>query len=141
MAVNTLNHVDHPYVFLFALWPIAAYGVWQIINLVRQHRHECELLRSSIWPEISGKVVSAETICAHVEVTYEYYVEGRTYTGKHKLNLDPVMVDRTGRAAAYLNQEARQCINNFPPGASVIIRFNPQRPEQSVLIASPQEST
>lgn len=130
-----MNASDHPYLFLLALWPIAAYLLWAIWTSALRNRYKRVLLQTQHWPEDKGKVVSAEAAgWAHVEVTYQYCVGNRPYTGKHNISLSPVMMDKTGRAAKDLDKEARQHIADYPPGTSVTLRYNPERPEESVLL-------
>lgn len=95
------------------------------------------IAQSQGWPELEGKVVNAAVAgWAHVEITYQYLVGDRFYIGRHNINLSPVMVDKTGSAAADLNKEARRLIDDYLPGARVTIRYNPERPEESILIKS-----
>jgi hypothetical protein len=115
---------DHPYLFLVCLWPIALYLLWAIWNSICRDRNKHELLRTQYWPEGKGKVVSAQAAgWAHVEITYKYCVGDRSYTGKHKINLSPVMVDKTVRPARELDKEARQYIADYPPDANVALRY------------------
>ena len=101
--------------------------------MVRDSRNEKLVEHSLAWPEVHGKVVSSKVAWAHVEVKYEYSISSGQYTGKYKINLSVGAPDRYGQTATRMNQEAKQDIADFPTGADVIIRYNPQQPAQSVL--------
>lgn len=120
-------------VYLIPLWPLAFVGIWAIWNIVRDSRNEKLVEHSLAWPEAQGKVVSSKVAWAHVEVTYEYSISSGRYMGKYKMNLPVGAPDKYGRTATQMNEEAKQDIADFPAGADVIIRYNPQKPDQSVL--------
>lgn len=118
---------------LLPLWPILFVVIWAIWNAERDSRDEKLMERSLTWPEVQGIVVSSKVVWAHVEVKYEYSISDGRYTGKYKINLPPGPPDRYARTATRVNAEAGQDIAEFPRDAKVIIRYNPQRPNQSVL--------
>jgi hypothetical protein len=120
-------------VYFIPLWPLAFVGVWAIWNMRRDSRNEKLVEHSLAWPEVHGKVVSSKVAWAHVEVNYEYSISSGRYTGKYKINLSVGAPDRYGQTAIRMTEEAKQNIADFPTGADVIIRYNPQQPDQSVL--------
>ena len=122
-----------PYILLVCLWPLLFLVVWAVWNSVRDSRDEKLFLRGLEWPEAKGTVKRSRVAWAHVEVSYEYSVEGIRYTGKYKMSLAPVVPDRYGKGAARMNKEATEDIADFPPGQAVVIRYNPSRPDESVL--------
>ena len=127
-------------VYLIPLWPLLFVIVWAIWNMARDSRDEKLMERSIDWPEAQGTVVTSRVVWAHVEVMYEYSISSGRFTGKYKMNLPPGPPDRYGRTATRMNEEARGDIGEFPPGANVVIRYNPQEPNQSVLYCSGQIS-
>jgi Protein of unknown function (DUF3592) len=131
IAISLFNTPN--FVYLIPLWPLVFIGVWAIWNMVRDSRNEKLVEHSLAWPEVHGKVVSSKVAWAHVEVKYEYSISSGQYTGKYKINLSVGAPDRYGQTATRMNQEAKQDIADFPTGADVIIRYNPQQPAQSVL--------
>jgi uncharacterized protein DUF3592 len=120
-------------VYLVPLWTLLFVGIWAIWNMVRDSRDEKLLEHSLAWPETQGRVMSSRVVWAHVEVKYEYSISSGRYTGKYKMNLPPGPPDRRGRTGTRMMAEARQDIADFPPGANVVIRYNPQQPQKSVL--------
>jgi len=121
------------FVYLIPLWPLAFAGFWAIWNMRRDSRNEKLMERSLAWPEVQGRVVSSKIAWAHVEVKYEYSIPSGRYMGKYKINLPAGVPDRYGQTATRMTEEAKQDIADFPTGADVIIRYNPQQPDQSVL--------
>jgi len=120
--------------YLFALWPILFAVIWAIWNVMRDSRQEKEALRSTEWPEVQGKIKSSKIVWGHYEVKYEYLVEGKSYSGTHEINLSPAVPDRFARGAARMIAEAKEDLTDFPVGSNVIIKFNPQEPQQSILL-------
>jgi hypothetical protein len=102
----------------------------------RDSADEKQVLRSLEWREAKGTVLNTEVVWGHVSVSYEYFVDNKCYTGEYKIGLTPVLPDRCGMGAAALGREAKQGIDEFPPGSKLIIRYNPHRPEESVLYCS-----
>src|SRR5579864_464625 len=126
----------NPYIFLVCLWPFGFYLLWAIWNSFRDSRDEKMVLQSLDWPEVDGRVTSSKTVWAHIEINYEYSVHGARYQGKYKMNLTPVMPDKTSRGATQLGNEARRDLSEFPSGQKLVIRYNPARPEESVFFCS-----
>jgi Protein of unknown function (DUF3592) len=126
----------NPYIYLICLWPFGFVLTWAIWNSFRDSRDEKLILRSLGWPEMNGEVTSSKAIWAHVEVCYQYSVRGTSYTGKYKMNLTPVVPDRTGRGAAQTGSEVWRDLREFQCGQKVVIRYNPARPEESVFYCS-----
>jgi len=129
-----------PYVFLICLWPFAFLAIWAMWKSFRDSSDEKQVLRSLEWSEARGTVLNSEVVWEHVSVTYEYFVDKKRYTGEYKIGLTPVVPDRCGVEAAALGREAKQNVDEFPPGSKVIIRYNPQRPGESVLYCSDEDS-
>lgn len=134
MAKTGISIVTIPYILYFLpLWPLIFMGIWAIWNMARDSRDEKLVGRSLAWPEAQGRVVISKVAWAHVEVTYEYSISSGRYTGKYEMNLPVGPPDRYGQTATRMNTEAKQDITDFPPGANVIVRYNPQQPNESVL--------
>lgn len=106
----------------------------------RDSSDEKRVLRSLEWSEAGGTVLNSEVVWEHVSVTYEYFVDKKRYTGEYKIGLTPIMPDRCGVGAAALGREAKEGIDKFPPGSKLVIRYNPQRPGESVLYCSDEDS-
>jgi hypothetical protein len=131
VAISMFNIPNFAY--LIPLWPLIFIGVWAIWNMRRDSRNEELVEQSRTWPEVHGCVVSCKVAWAHVEVKYEYSISSGRYMGKYKINLPVGAPDRYAQTATRMNQEAKQDIADFPTGADVIIRYNPQQPGQSVV--------
>lgn len=101
---------------------------------MRDSRQEKTALRSTDWPEVQGKVQSSKILWGHYEVTYEYVVNGKSHSGSYEINLSPAVPDRFARGARKMLEEAKQDLADFPVGSNVIIKFNPQDPQQSILL-------
>jgi hypothetical protein len=124
---------DSHAIYLIALWPIAFVVIWGIWNMVRDSLDGKRVLRAKDWPEAQGVVASSRVVWAHVEVIYEYWIASGSYKGRYKLSLQPVVPDHYARGAARTNAEAGEDLAEYPPGTKVIVRYNPQRPQESVL--------
>ena len=125
---------NSPAIYLFALWPILFVVTWAIWNMMRDSRQEKTALRSTDWSEVQGKVQSSKIVWGHYEVTYEYVVNGKSHSGSYEINLSPAVPDRFARGARKMLEEAKQDVADFPVGSIVIIKFNPQDPQQSILL-------
>ena len=119
--------------YLLPVWPLIFMGIWAIWNMARDSRDAKLVQRSLAWPEAQGWVLTSKIVWAHVAVTYEFSIPSGRYTGKYERNLPVVAPDKYAQGAAAVNSEAKQDIAEFPPGANVIIRYNPQQPNESVL--------
>jgi hypothetical protein len=115
--------------FLTATWPLWFLGLWAFWNATRDSKDEKLVKRSVSWPEAQGKVTATSSILLHMEMKYEYVVAGNRYEGKYKINLNPTLA----RTHSGLNRETNQNLRNFYPGKSLVIRYNPQEPEESVF--------
>lgn len=128
-----MNSAPLPYwLFIVGAWPIWFVIVWAIWNSRRTERDAKLVERSLAWPEAQGIVITSKVVWAHVEVAYEYHALGATYTGKYEMGLEPVAPGGLSGMGAY-NREARQGLNQYPSGVSLIIRYNPLNPSESVL--------
>jgi hypothetical protein len=121
------------FLYVLPLWPLLFMAIWAIWNMARDSRDAKLVQRSLAWPEAQGKVLTSKIVWAHVAVSYEYSISSGRYTGTYQRNLPVVAPDKYGQGAAAVNSEARQDLAEFPPGANVIIRYNPERPGESVL--------
>ena len=129
------NHWFHWYM-LIPFWPIYSVLVWAVWNSLRETKDQKKLLTSLQWPETQGRVTGNEVVWAHVRVTYEYSVAGITYCGRYDISLAPVVPGRSVTAVKTLNAEAQDALTKFPIGTRVVVRYNPARPEESVLYCS-----
>jgi len=129
-----MMHSDSPVIYLIVLWPLLFAAIWAIWNMMRDSRKEKKALRSTDWPEVQGKVQSSKIVWGHYEVTYEYAVNTKSYSGSYEINLSPAVPDRFARGATKMLAEAKQDLADFPVGSSVIVKFNPMDPQQSVLL-------
>ena len=91
---------------------------------------------SESWPTATGRIVRSEiekqtrtsgegadkknTLKEYPKVSYQYQLEGKTYTS------DNISFVSTGHA--------RQVVSRYPAGKSVSVSYNPDNPEQAVLI-------
>ncbi len=122
-----------PWILLICLWPVALLLIWLIINSHRDNRDAELVIRSLDWPETQGRVVGSEVVWGHVSVKYEYSVESRCFEGNYNISMTPRAPDRYGRGAAAFSEEALDAMDDYPAGSDVVIRYNPKRPQQSVL--------
>lgn len=99
--------------------------VW-VEYLVRVVMRLVQVLRSSSWPTVSGKVNAAVYHqqsglgCNSVEIFYEYHLDGRVYTGSYKNPfIFPVLAERY--------------VARFPNGTELVLRAKPGKPSISVM--------
>jgi hypothetical protein len=89
------------------------------------------------WPDAQGKVISSKIVWGHVEILYEYWPFAERHEGVHKISLKPVAAGGRGwealKSARNFTDEADGYMADFPVGAKVIIRYNPSKPQDSVL--------
>lgn len=91
------------------------------------------LSESSAWPQAEGMVTKAILVTAasndsaehSVDVEYEFVANGSRYTGKR------VTFGRRGWAR---KAKAQAELEKYPVNSAVMVFFNPQNPEDSVLI-------
>lgn len=122
-----------PFVVVFceiALW----FGTWGIWKLVRTRQKLSRLERSLRWDEIEGTVKSNAVVWAHVEIIYAYETPDGHFEGKEEISL-PMVPFRGLAAAQKLNEAAKSVMTDFPPGQTVVVRYNPQKSSESVLLA------
>jgi len=129
---------DSPFIYLVALWPLFFVGIWAVWNMLRDSRQERAALRAANWPEIQGKVTNSKAVWGHFEVTYQYNIGARFYCGTYIINLPPVVPDQFARGASKVAAEVKQDLRDFPPGLDVIIKYNPQKLAQSILLCRGQ---
>jgi hypothetical protein len=136
-----MNGAQHPYsVYLICLWPLALLIAWAISNAIRDTKNERATLKSLNWPETRGHVVSSKVVWGHVSVSYNYTVETREYAGRYKMNLPPRIPNKDGgdNGREFL-AEAKQAVNDYPVGSKLLIRYNPARPQESVIYCSDED--
>ena len=125
------------WVYLVALWPLGFFCIWAFWNMMRDSREEKSMERSLNWPEKQGRVLRSKTVWGHVEVVYEYWVLGKNYEGRYKINLPPQAPGgramESVRAARRLITAANEDLAEYPVGAKVVVRYNPVNPTESVL--------
>lgn len=128
-----MNGAPIPYwILLVGAWPIWFVIVWAIWNSLLGRR-DTELVEKSLaWPETQGTVTASKVVWGHVEVAYQYHVSGTTNNGKYEISLSPVAPGSLVGSAEF-GREAREDIELYPPGAFLIIRYNPENPTESVL--------
>ena len=114
----------------------ATVGVLAIIYGLYQRRR---LRASAAWNQTLGTIAAAEVVEDNagdsvqfkLHVRYQYVVDGRHYTGNR--------VEFGGRQ--YIRKKKAQAqLERFPVDSSVIVYFNPDKPEDAVLIRSAPSS-
>jgi hypothetical protein len=128
--------MKYPWIFLICLWPVVFLAVWAVWNVARNGREERKSLRAVDWPKVRGTVVESRGAWAHVEVVYEYVADGKTWRGVYKMNLTPVVPDRSAQGAASLNRQSREDIEQYPAGSHVLVQYDPKKPADSILYCS-----
>ena len=86
------------------------------------------------WPTVSGRVTRSEVTdrrSAWPVIEYEYEVAGQHYSGTSNLNF-PGFGGRTNRQDA-----AEKVVSQFAAGDSIIVHYNPQKPNISILKTGP----
>jgi hypothetical protein len=101
--------------------------------MVRDSLDARSVERGIDWPETRGIVTDARVVWAHTEVCYTYSLPSGDYTGKYKMNLPVSLPDKGGAGARRMRRQAQLDLADYPPGAKVVIRYNPQKPSQSLL--------
>lgn len=93
-------------------------------------------LASESWPTATGNIVRSEiekqtrtsgegadkktTVKEYPKITYRYLIDGKTYT--------------SGKISFVPAGNAKQVVSRYPVGKSVSVSYNPDMPEQAVLI-------
>ena len=118
--------------------------VWALWNMRRDSRDEKLVRRSLDWPETQGKIIGSKVSWAHVEVSYEYHADGVRYPGSYQINLRPVVGSSTGTGATAMareySRESNEALREFYPGKSIVIRYNPKKPSESLFYCAGEVS-
>ena len=96
-------------------------------------------LRTRRWPVTFGRVITSGVTTEKTEdmpeewslpdqakVVYEYEVEGKRYTA------DTLQIRGNMQTARSVRRE-RELLSRYPPGKSVLVYYNPAKPEEAVL--------
>jgi hypothetical protein len=102
-----------------------------------------ESAESRGWSTAPGTITSSQLGSVHIagrgggrtewsaDVSYQYVVDGQTFTG-HRVNFDDARnTDRDGMAAL---------VSRYPAGQTVTVHYNPSDPTSTVLDVSPPAS-
>ena len=122
-----------PFVVVFCvigLW----FGTWGIWKVTRSRQRLSLLERSLRWDEVEGTVKSTAVVWAHVEIIYAYETPEGNFEGKEEISL-PMVPFRGQAAAQKLNEAAKSIMTDFPPGQTVVLRYNPRKSSESVFVA------
>lgn len=120
--------------WFFLLWALLMFGVGVTLiiaalrNLQRGHA-------SRRWPQARGRIVRA-IVLVHTapedhsesyspQVEYEYTIDGTTYRSSRR---------RFGQIGSWGRAQAERTTASYPPGSTVPLSFNPQKPAESVLM-------
>jgi hypothetical protein len=109
-----------------------AYGTY---FLLRCRRNYLKAVATYKWPSTPGTVVSSEikkigssdNFLYDPIVTYEYYLEGKTFRSCKLKIADEFLAD-----GSYA--QAEKLTRNFPVGRNVDVIYNPEAPQESVLV-------
>ena len=115
------------------MWPVWFVIVWALWNMRRDSKDEKLMRRSLGWPETQGKVVESAVSWAHVEVSYEYHASGVRYLGAYQINLEPTVPSASAAGPRAMVKESNAALREFYPGKSIVIRYNPKKPSESVF--------
>ena len=93
-------------------------------------------LASESWPSVTGSIVRSEierqtstsgegadkktTVNEYPKIAYQYHIDGKTYTSRKISFVSP--------------GNAKQVVSRYPVGKSVSVSYNPDKPEQAVLV-------
>jgi hypothetical protein len=87
-----------------------------------------QALFSAKWPQAQGRILSSQVVQPrsryHPSITYAYVVGNTTYTGN---------TYRVGDTFYWKRQTAEAAVQDYAPGSTAFISFDPSRPERSVL--------
>lgn len=115
----------------------AAVGLSLVVYSLHQRRR---LRASESWPQTAGSILktelaidnSGESTEYRPEVLYEYTVDGVRYTGRQiELNRRSYVRRRT----------AQSRLDKYQIGSSMMVYFNPERPQDAVLERTAPYST
>ena len=87
------------------------------------------------WQQTQGSVAAGRLVWNHVEISYEFTVEGKRYQGKHEIRLSPVNPEDLYPELAR-RHEVNALLHRYARGTVVLVRYNPANPEQSILFES-----
>jgi len=135
-----LGPEDPGWLYFVPLWPLGVFLLWALWNIARDSWDEKRMERGMEWPEVQGHVTASKMVWGHVEIRYEYWLFAKRYEGVHKISLKPVVMGGMGweslRSAAALGNEGKGYMADFPMNAKVIVRYNKEKPEESVLFCA-----
>jgi hypothetical protein len=127
------------WIIAIGLWPALVLGIWALRNSLRDSKNETIGIKSINWPETTGTILSSEALWGHLEVQFGYTVNGKEFNGKYTVGLDPIVPNRSVGGVRQLKawqEETSELVNSYPVGSRVVVRYNPERPEESVLYCS-----
>jgi hypothetical protein len=116
--------------FTIFLVPICCVLGWAIFRVLRDSRGAKLLQRSVDWPQAQGTVITNLQVWSHVEVEYEYSVSKRRYLGPYVI---PLYKQSRFNSPADSSSEIAQWLGTFPPGSNILVRYNPKKPDESIL--------
>jgi hypothetical protein len=101
-------------------------------------RYMNRMQRVANWPEAQGVVKKSAVKFASIRVDYEYVADGHVRQGVEKIVFPESMVIGANRwtrvsDARALGNRVKRDLADYAPGQHVVIRYNPQDPEDSVL--------
>ena len=70
--------------------------------------------------------------------------EGSRCLGSYQINLSPIIPSSVGNgatSATQYNKESGEALREFYPGKSIVVRYNPKKPSESVFYCSGEVST
>lgn len=114
------------------------FGLYALWSYSLEDRNARRMERSAGWPQVQGVVKQASAGGMSVKVDYEYVAEGHVFSGQYSITFPEAMVigrgwNNVARARA-LGDRVRKELADFPAGQTVILRYNPQDPSESVLL-------
>ena len=112
------------------LFPVGCLLGWALWRMLRDSRDAQLRARSMGWPQAQGKVNSNVQVWSHAEVQYEYSVSSRSYTGIYTI---PLYKQSRFNSPEQSAKEFAECLASFAPGSNILVRYNPKRPEESIL--------
>jgi hypothetical protein len=116
------------------LWLAAAVdtvgAVGFFVLAARLHR---AVAATRTWPAVTGRITASRLVpgrrTAAADVAYAYAIGGRTYTGNRVQ-----VAHRLGDfLIAMSHRHAQTLLERYPPDATVLVYYDPARPEEAVL--------
>jgi hypothetical protein len=126
--------------FLYLYFALAVLGYHVVRRVILLSRSFFEWASSQDWPQTVGRVISSDVVSVPIplggkgpsyklmfmpNITYEYHVDGHTFRSKK------IYVGQDSFASNF--EKAGAVVDKYPKNRSLVVFYNPARPEISFL--------